>query len=326
MRLSVIIPTLNRASLLRHTLASIKKQTLPKTEFEIIVVDNGSTDNTMQICQEYEKENGNLVYIYDNHVGLHNGRNRGFKESRADILVYADDDIEAGTEWLETIDRGFKDDSVFLIGGNNYPIYETNKPPWFNRLWVYDHVSRCQVNQIFSVVIIGNYPRIIDPYMVFGCNYAVRKSVVKAAGGFHPDGVPDNYLRYRGDGETYISEFIKKKKMKTMFYPGASIGHRITQSKMTKDYVKKVAFRSGISDAFSKLREISSGRQYMSFLKKTLLNFESHIRIMDNSSIVDSMVLFYYKGELFLLREYGLHKNIRSWVKRENYLDAIIPS
>ena len=99
-RLSVIIPTRNRAEVLERALQSIVKQTLPTDEYEVIVIDNGSTDGTKVIVNNFHKSIKNLVYIYDEHPGLHVGRHRGLLVAKTDLLVYADDDIEALPTWL----------------------------------------------------------------------------------------------------------------------------------------------------------------------------------------------------------------------------------
>src|SRR5215216_4801701 len=101
--ISVIIPTYNRATLLRKALQSIVKQTLSKKEFEVIVIDNNSTDNTAEVVSQYAYNWNNLKYFHESSAGLHAARHRGLKESAGEILVFADDDIEALPSWLEGI-------------------------------------------------------------------------------------------------------------------------------------------------------------------------------------------------------------------------------
>jgi glycosyltransferase involved in cell wall biosynthesis len=121
LNLSVIIPTRNRANYLKNAFESIKNQSLPSNEYEVIVVDNGSTDNTKQIVEEFNSNVQNIRYFFDATPGLHIGRHIGLKESQSDILVYADDDIEAFPTWLEGIWESFQDNNVALVGGKNLP-------------------------------------------------------------------------------------------------------------------------------------------------------------------------------------------------------------
>lgn len=94
-QVSVIVPTHNRASLLNKTLNSLLNQTFSPQHFEVIIVDNGSTDNTESICKEFQKKFTNYVYIYDKKPGLHVGRHAGLKAAKGTILVFIDDDIQA---------------------------------------------------------------------------------------------------------------------------------------------------------------------------------------------------------------------------------------
>ena len=129
-KLSVIIPTRNRSSYLNGTLESICKQSLSQDEFEVIVIDNGSTDDTKEVTNSFTPRIKNLAYYYDDTPGLHVGRHRGLKLAKADILVYADDDIIAFTSWLQAIEEAFHDSSVALVGGKILPKYEANPPFW----------------------------------------------------------------------------------------------------------------------------------------------------------------------------------------------------
>ena len=90
--ISVIIPTRNRADLLNLALKSIVNQNTSSSEFEVLVINNGSNDHTSKIVNNYKKELLNLKEIYVPEPGLHNGRHAGMKEAKGNILVFIDDD------------------------------------------------------------------------------------------------------------------------------------------------------------------------------------------------------------------------------------------
>src|SRR5512139_2803936 len=106
--LTVVIPTRNRSALLDRALASLVCQTLPQDHFEVIVVDNGSTDSTRSVCDAFAPRFVSFRYQYDARPGLHIGRNLGLKHARGEILVYGDDDIAAFPAWLEGIYEAFQ--------------------------------------------------------------------------------------------------------------------------------------------------------------------------------------------------------------------------
>jgi glycosyltransferase involved in cell wall biosynthesis len=98
-RVSVIIPTYNRASSLERALASLDFQTYPTNAFDVILVDDGSTDDTSEICKKPREYN--VRYIYQSNSGSAASRNRGADESRAEILIFIDDDITVNSQFIK---------------------------------------------------------------------------------------------------------------------------------------------------------------------------------------------------------------------------------
>ena len=134
--ISVVVPTRNRAQSLRKLLITLEKQTLSQNNYEILVIDNGSIDETGQLCAEYKTKFCNFQYLYNENPGLHVGRNMGYLQSKSEIIVFADDDIEVEPTWLEAISDGFKrHKDVVLIGGSDIPKYEEQTPQWVDELW-----------------------------------------------------------------------------------------------------------------------------------------------------------------------------------------------
>jgi glycosyltransferase involved in cell wall biosynthesis len=253
MNLSVIIPTRNRAVLLEKTLDSIVNQTFSNDDFEIIVIDNGSTDNTKIVVDEYRKRIKHIRYFFDSKPGLHIGRHRGLKEAVSEILVYGDDDIEAFPTWLEGIWESFQNKEVALVGGKNLPKWETDPPYWIYEMWM-DISDFGHALGYLSILDFEDKVIEIDPMYVWGCNFSIRKAILLESFGFHPDGVPQDMIKYRGDGETHISEYIKKMGYKTIYNPKASIYHFVPKNRMTLDYFCKRAFNQGVSDSYRDIR------------------------------------------------------------------------
>ena len=175
--ISIIIPTINRADLLEKFLLSLKKQALATSKYEVIIVDNGSTDNTKTVVEQYILTIPNLFYVYEPNPGLHSGRHRGFLESKGEILVYGDDDIEAFPSWLATIDQCFQDNpDVVMVGGKNLPQFENPPPEWLLQMW--EPKQNEQILGYLSILDLGDQPKPISPYYIFGCNFAIRRSVI----------------------------------------------------------------------------------------------------------------------------------------------------
>jgi cellulose synthase/poly-beta-1,6-N-acetylglucosamine synthase-like glycosyltransferase len=253
-RLSVVIPTRDRADLLARALESIAAQTLPREAFEVIVVDNGSSDDTAAVTARFAGAAGNIRYFFAPEPGLHVGRHVGLREARGEVIVYADDDIRALPTWLEAVAENFADPDVALVGGNNLPDFLQPPPPWLLKLWKRPFLGGHAIIPL-SVIELPAGRRPFSPYFVWGCNFSVRRSVLLECGGFHPDGMPQSLIRFRGDGETQVSRLIVSRGLRCLFDSRASVLHAVTPERMTLDYFRKRAYNQGVSDSFTRLRE-----------------------------------------------------------------------
>src|SRR5690349_21431211 len=126
-RISAIIPTYNRADYLGNAIQSLIEQTLPIEQYEILVIDNCSTDRTRQIVCEDFAHVPNLRYIYEPVLGLSQARNTGWQQARGDYVAYLDDDAIASSQWLEKILFTFRTVTPIpgCVGGKVEPIWET---------------------------------------------------------------------------------------------------------------------------------------------------------------------------------------------------------
>lgn len=338
MILSVIIPTRNRSKILFGTLESIAKQTLNSKLFEVIVVDNGSTDSTKNVVDSFIKKLLNLHYYYEKTPGLHVGRHRGLKEAKADILVYSDDDIEAFPTWLEGIAEAFEDKDVMLVGGKNLPKFEAEPPDWIMNMCLQAHPEG-NILGFLSILDLGDSIKEINPYYVFGCNFSIRKSVLSEAGGFHPDAMPQELIRYRGDGESYVSRYILEQGYKTLYHPKASVFHMVPKARLTEDYFFHRAFNQGISDSYTQLRKNGGpDKTLLRFLQKWDWRFPIHKAkiflkscihnksLTENDLITIRLSKANRDGYLYHQNEVRNDPELLKWVMKKDYLDCQSPT
>ena len=269
---SVIIPTRNRAALLNSCLESLCAQSYSKDRFEVIVVDNGSTDSTKDTAYQYMQEL-QLIYVYEEEPGLHVGRHAGMRSASSDILIYADDDLVALPKWVEAITSAFEDSEVSMVGGNNYPQFEDTPLDWLTTLWNQPREKGRALGAL-SIIDFGTGCFEMNPKFIWGCNFSVRKDVLLAAGGFHPDALPQSMIKYRGDGESHVSQFVSSTRKKALFDSQASVHHFVPRDRMTVDYFCKRYFNQGISDSYAVIRA-SSG---IPGLKDRIRNFLRAVR------------------------------------------------
>jgi cellulose synthase/poly-beta-1,6-N-acetylglucosamine synthase-like glycosyltransferase len=117
---SVIIPTYNRKEELTKLLSSLKAQTLPQRKCEIIVIDDGSSDSTVEFLQR-EQAAGTLTFSVQDHRGPGAARNMGMKLAQGKILVFTDTDCIPHPHWLENLIHPFADETVGAAGGPEVP-------------------------------------------------------------------------------------------------------------------------------------------------------------------------------------------------------------
>ncbi|MBQ3544555.1 MAG: glycosyltransferase family 2 protein [Lachnospiraceae bacterium] len=312
MKISIIIPTRNRARYLEKMLDSLLNQTISKEEFEVIVVDNGSTDVTRAVCFDKKKYFPHFKYVYEKSKGLHAGRNRGFWESKSEYLLFADDDIIGFPTWIEGIMEGFGYENVGLVGGNVIPKFETTEPEWFQEFVVYKNGFRI-MSQLSVIWTSSQENKIINPYYVFGCNFGVKRELLEKCGGFHPDGMPNNLLMYRGDGESYVSQYIRENGGRAIFVPKASVYHIMPYERTLLSYLIKRGKCDGISEMYSKLRKesINGGIQCLEQAIKVVRDVKGYKKIYYRAVMKGKAYLFFY---------YSIYPQIREWISKDNYL------
>jgi glycosyltransferase involved in cell wall biosynthesis len=133
--ISVVICTYNRAEILPAALQSLTSQVVDGLRFEIIVVDNNSTDRTRDVVMEHAKlSRVPIRYIFERKQGLSYARNTGISKSQAPILAFTDDDVTPRSDWLSAIDHAFKTyPQASFVGGKVLPGLEFDPPRWLTK-------------------------------------------------------------------------------------------------------------------------------------------------------------------------------------------------
>lgn len=150
MKVSVIIPAYNEEHNIARCLDSIHRQT--KNAYEVIVVDNNSTDKTAKVA----KEHGAKV-IHEDRRGIISARNRGFDEATGDVIVRTDADTLVPRNWIAKISNHFEDEGVARLAGGSV----------FYRIWMWPifNFFVFWINDIFGFKAL------------FGPNFAIRRTV-----------------------------------------------------------------------------------------------------------------------------------------------------
>ena len=257
MNLSIIIPTAGRPVAIRAAIRSLLEIPPEQKASEILVVDNNTDEEFAADLRKYcALLDGEVRYVRQPSPGLTAARHRGISESRGEILIFVDDDVEVSGGWLEAIRTGFLNPDVGMIGGPSIPRFTGSVPNWF---WSF--LSRSPYGgwmcPWLSLLDIGRDVKRIDPSYIWGLNFSIRRSVVERCGGFHPDLVPTHLQRWQGDGETGLTKKVEAASVRADYLQSALLFHRCGPERLNQDYFKRRAYYQGVAESFSHVR---SGR------------------------------------------------------------------
>src|SRR4051794_15146130 len=135
MRLDVVIPTYNRATLLARTCESLLAADRPDgLDVWVTVVDNRSTDATRAVVNSFmPRFDGRLQYVYESKAGRSHALNAGIASTAGDLVGMIDDDEEIDRQWYTIIAAAFADPSVDFIGGPYLPRWGGDRPAWVGK-------------------------------------------------------------------------------------------------------------------------------------------------------------------------------------------------
>lgn len=240
-RLSVIISTYNRSAMLLQTLQSLVEQNASRYEWECVVVNNNSTDDTAERVEEFITEHSgfNLRMVNEPNQGLSYARNRGIRESEGEYIAILDDDEKVSPDFVDAYIELF--DSVgdaVAAGGPIVAEYLIAKPDWMS-----SYTERPIANTLYLGDEIKPFPKDRIPG---GGNMAIRRDAIRRYGVF------DTSLGYVGEDlvggeESDLFERLDIAEAKYYYVPKAVMYHLIPEQKLTKEYFERLCFNIGVS-------------------------------------------------------------------------------
>jgi glucosyl-dolichyl phosphate glucuronosyltransferase len=349
---SVIIPTANRSEALGQSLMSLVGLNYDADNFEILVIDNGSTDRTKEVVHEViaHHPQHRIRYIYDPEPGLLTGRHRGAQEARGELLTFVDDDIEADPRWLAAIVKTFQDPSVQLVGGRNLPKYAVSPPAWLEGFWWTPPYGGHACGSL-SLLDLGETPCDIDANYIWGLNFSIRREALFDLGGFHPDIVPMHLQHLQGDGETGLTIKANQSGYRALYQPQALVHHCVPAGRLTPEYFERREFFQGVCDSYTAIRRQgdivvhnpseTGGQRLRRYARHPLHHARNFVQRLltrpppppnepgtegpELSWIKQRVQAAYQKGYTFHQDAVRQTPGLLGWVLRENYWDYRLP-
>ena len=320
MDISVAITTFNRAASLAQTLDAMLAQDFRQADFEVIVADNGSVDDTKAVCDSFSNKFENFAYLYDNRPGQLVGWHRSMAIMQGEVCCFIDDDVRPGITWLAALKETYADPAVGLATGPIKLAYETEPPEWIEPLTLGEPGS--QTLPIFGLLDCGGEVREIPGNFVWGTNFTVRMMCLLEAEGFHPCAMPGRLLHFHGDGEIHVGRSVDEAGHRVIYHPQAGVEHDIPARRTTLEAVKSKFITNGYARSFQTIRE--TGEAYE-------LPSDHEIRVMALRYFNDPE---FAPSELLSVIEDGIREGLskhlnhfnndpafRELVLRDNFLD-----
>lgn len=231
---SIIICTRNRADSLRRTLDSLNGVNIPEgLSAEVLVVDNGSTDDTAAVVRQCKFDKAVLKYLSEPQAGQSRSRNLGMAEAKGDIIVFTDDDVIPSADWLSSLCAPILDGKADAVAGC-VRLAPHLVAPWmstFHRQWLADTCGLDSVN----------------PGRLVGANMAFSRSVLERVPAFDVELGP-GALGFGDD--TLFSEQLKAAGYRLTTAFDAVVEHHFLENRLQPDSWIQAAKKLGKVDAY----------------------------------------------------------------------------
>jgi glycosyltransferase involved in cell wall biosynthesis len=237
-KISAIICTFKRPDYLRQALRSVCEQSLPRTQYEIIVVDNAVDPMIEQIVKEFADDELNLRYVPEAETGLSRARNTGLRAASGRYVAYLDDDARAEHRWLEALVDAFEQTPApAAVGGRVWLDWHGEKPGWVpeRHLSLYTYVDHGE-----SAHALRN-----DEYLV-GANLAFERAALNSVGGFDPKLGRQGTVLLSGE-ESAIIAALQESAAVVYYEPAAVVWHSVDQSRRKPSWLLRRLFWDGAS-------------------------------------------------------------------------------
>jgi glycosyltransferase involved in cell wall biosynthesis len=244
---TILICTWNRAGLLAETLESIARLHVPPSlAWDVLIVDNNSTDGTHQVVAERTRGFPVPVhYVFEPRQGKSYGMNTGLRHATTSIVAFVDDDVRVDPRWLSVIMTAFREHpQISYVGGPVAPIWESPCPQWLSQtgrtLW-----------GTLAILDYGEAPFIFEERqrIPLGANFAIRRQLVTDVGDFSVT-LGRNSTRVLLGQE--LPEFFarcRERGVVGMYLPEMRVEHHVPARRLRPNYFRRWWYGKGISRA-----------------------------------------------------------------------------
>ncbi len=238
---SVVIATRNRAALLAQTLDALAAQWWPHDRIEIVVADNGSTDDTRSVVElaARRQDSATVRYLHVAEPGKSHAVNAALAAAHGDLLALTDDDVLPEPGWIEGLVNAFDDPRVDFVAGRILPRWEEAPPAWMSPA-LYGVLAIPDNGETRREIRIGGDSAVIP----IGANMAMRRAVVDRIGGLRADlGKLEGTLRTGEDHELFLR--MLHAGYRGVYEPDAIVHHWVPRTRLARPYFRRWLHQNG---------------------------------------------------------------------------------
>lgn len=230
--ITVAICTYNRADLLEETLGRVLQQQVPASlEWEILVVDNASTDHTRRVVERLAAESeGRVRYIHEQRQGISWARNSAVDSARGEVIAFTDDDVIPEPDWLANVVGTFRAHDCAGVGGRVLERWEFEPPDWWS-------ATQDALNSAIVGFHPGGDPRPLE-IPPFGANMAFRREMFEEYGGFRTDLGRSGDELISGEDTEFGRRLLDAGEV-IRYAPEAIVRHPVSRERATKAYFRR---------------------------------------------------------------------------------------
>lgn len=236
--LSAIIPTRDRPDLLRDCLATLAQQRLGDVELEVLVVDDGSQEPLAALVADFDAPGVLFRTLRQPPASAAAARNAGVAAAASDLIAFLDDDTWVHEDWAREVVRAFRETEADGVAGQILLHYEGRRPRWL-RLDEHGFLSGFDRGTEQLWLRGGDYP--------YSANCAITRSAFDDLGGFRIDLDRAGNSLLSG-GETELYRRLHNRGGRVIYWPAATVRHRVPPSRLRLNYFIRRGFSQGLTD------------------------------------------------------------------------------
>jgi len=259
--ISILVATRNRAASLTRTLDSLFiSSNISKSDWEVIVADNGSIDRTSSVCRMFrERYSDHFKFVFENRGGKSCALNKGIQMCQGQVLVLIDDDVICQNNYLNEIRSSLAECKGRVVQGRVYVDYDGELPSWFDD---YFESMMCRID-------LGD--KLCDlqpPRQLWGLNAVLPMEAMTRVGGFCPELGP-GASGFSDDVE--LSRRLRGAEYRLIYDPAIVVRHQISTNRLTVTYVLARSYSMGRSTAYYEQPPAVPLWRYTAYIAKEIL-------------------------------------------------------